>query len=145
MSSAEAYAAEREAEKKKQQDFLAYVAQELRTPLNGMIGLAHALIETEANKGRQKHLKMIQSSAQRLVGIVNSIMDITALRDGKMELKPVDDCDLKEISEEVYQLMLIAVDKNNRKIKNGEKWEHCASLERYFIILDAYAFTGETK
>jgi DNA-binding NarL/FixJ family response regulator len=107
----------RQAEQKKQQDFLAYIAHELRTPLNGMIGLGQTLVDTETNKGRQKHLSMIVSSANRLVGLVNSIMDISALRDGKLELKVTNDCDLNNIAEECHQLMLIAVDKNNRKIK----------------------------
>ena len=114
MSSEEARKA---AEAKKQQDFLAYVAHELRTPLNGVIGLSQTLVDTEPNKGRQKHLKMIQSCATRLVGIVNMIMDISALRDGKMELHVSEGVSVDDIAEEVYQLMLIAVDKSGKKIK----------------------------
>jgi CheY-like chemotaxis protein/predicted nucleic acid-binding Zn-ribbon protein len=103
--------------KKQQQDFLASIAHELRTPLNGIIGLSDALFKSEQNKGRAKHLKMIFSCANRLVGLVNMIMDITALRDGKLNLNVTDSMSFNEICEEVQELMINAVDKNGKKIK----------------------------
>ena len=106
-----------EAAKKQQQDFLASIAHELRTPLNGIIGLSDALFKSEQNKGRSKHLKMIFSCANRLVGLVNMIMDITALRDGKLNLTVNDSVSFNEICEEVQELMINAVDKNGKKIK----------------------------
>ena len=106
-----------DAAKKQQQDFLASIAHELRTPLNGIIGLSDALFKSEQNKGRAKHLKMIFSCANRLVGLVNMIMDITALRDGKLNLTVTDNMNFNEICEEVQELMVNAVDKNGKKIK----------------------------
>ncbi|EER05032.1 Nitrogen regulation protein NR, putative [Perkinsus marinus ATCC 50983] len=102
---------------RQQQDFLAGVAHELRTPLNGIIGLSDALIKTEQNKGRTKHLKMINSCGVRLVGLVNMIMDVSALRDGKMQLNLTKTVNCNEICEEVWELMNMAVDKNGKKIK----------------------------
>ncbi|KAF4666761.1 hypothetical protein FOL46_002866 [Perkinsus olseni] len=102
---------------RQQQDFLAGVAHELRTPLNGIIGLSDALIKTEQNKGRTKHLKMINSCGVRLVGLVNMIMDVSALRDGKMQLNLTKTVNCNEICEEVWELMSMAVDKNGKKIK----------------------------
>ena len=106
-----------EVAKKQQQDFLASIAHELRTPLNGIIGLSDALFKSEQNKGRSKHLKMIFSCANRLVGLVNMIMDITALRDGKLNLSVTENMNFNEILEEVQELMINAVDKNGKKIK----------------------------
>jgi signal transduction histidine kinase len=44
-------------------------------------------------------------------------MDITALRDGKLNLNVTDSMRFNEICEEVQELMINAVDKNGKKIK----------------------------
>ena len=100
-----------------QQTFLATIAHELRTPLNGIIGLSDALCKSEQDKARSKHLKMIYSCANRLTGLVNMITDITAYREGKVNLALSDDVNLNEICEEVHELMMNAVDGNGRKIR----------------------------
>lgn len=45
------------------------------------------------------------------------IMDVSALRDGKMQLNLTKTVNCNEICEEVWELMNMAVDKNGKKIK----------------------------
>ena len=92
-------------DKRRQQDILASIAHELRTPLNGIIGLTDALYKSQHNPGRAKHLKMILSCAGRLVGLVDMILDMTALQEGKLNLTISEAVNFNEICEEVNVIM----------------------------------------
>lgn len=78
-------------------DFLAHTSHELRTPIHGIAGLAHALLlESKQNgNGRmtenQSHqLTLIESSAKRLGYLVNEILDFSKLKHQELSLKLVD-------------------------------------------------------
>lgn len=76
-------------------EFLANTSHELRTPLHGIIGIAESLIAGGAGRLPEKataNLSMIFSSAKRLAGLVNDILDFSRLknRDIKLTPKPVD-------------------------------------------------------
>ena len=75
-------------------EFLANTSHELRTPLHGVIGLAESLSGGAAGKlpsKVNKDLDMIVSSARRLSGLVDNILDFSKIRNEKMNLtlKPV--------------------------------------------------------
>ncbi len=76
-------------------EFLANTTHELRTPLNGIIGLATGCLEQtygELNP-RQKHvLELMLSSAERLLTLINDILDFTQIREGRLRLhiEPVE-------------------------------------------------------
>lgn len=75
--------------------FLSIMSHELRTPLNGIIGtinLMDSANETE-KKGFQKVLK---SSSQHLLHLVNNVLDYSKASAGKMELNPLS-CSLNDI------------------------------------------------
>ncbi len=76
-------------------DFLAHTSHELKTPLNGMIGLAESLkesVETGSSEEVQLHLDMIVLSGRRLAHLVNDILDYSKLRKQEIALNktPVD-------------------------------------------------------
>lgn len=76
-------------------DFLATTSHELRTPLNGIIGMVESLMAGAAGKPSDKAmagLSMVFSSAKRLAGLVNDILDFSRLKNRDIELskKPVD-------------------------------------------------------
>ncbi|MBP7737515.1 MAG: sensor histidine kinase [Spirochaetes bacterium] len=74
---------------KMKDDFLATTTHELRTPLHGIMGIAESM-ETGAlgdlNARQKENLELIRSSAMRLNGLVNSILDFSKLRAGKADL-----------------------------------------------------------
>lgn len=73
-------------------DFLSYVSHEVRTPLNGINTLSR-LLEEEA---RQKQLPAtfceslnhIRTSGERLLDIVNTVLDVKQIEAGKMKAVP---------------------------------------------------------
>jgi signal transduction histidine kinase len=69
--------------------FLANMSHELRTPLNAIIGYAELLqeeLEEECNEGHISDLKRIDTSGKHLLAMINSILDISKIEAGRMEL-----------------------------------------------------------
>lgn len=67
-------------------EFLAKVTHELRTPLNGIIGLAD-LAEGEKDAGRvRSDVRAIGRSARSLLGIVEDLLDLSAIESGHITL-----------------------------------------------------------
>ncbi len=70
-------------------DFLATTSHELRTPLHGIIGLTESLEEGTlgtVNDTQRESLELIRTSAERLNGLVASILDFSKLRAGRADL-----------------------------------------------------------
>ncbi|MDY2628060.1 MAG: ABC transporter substrate binding protein [Lachnospiraceae bacterium] len=68
--------------------FLAQMSHEIRTPMNAVIGLtAIAQNETEHPEKMKEYLKKIDASSRLLLGIINDILDMSAIERGKMKLE----------------------------------------------------------
>ena len=70
-------------------EFLARMSHELRTPLNAIIGYSEMLVEEAeemGEKGFAADLNKIRSAGKHLLSLINSILDISKIEAGKMEL-----------------------------------------------------------
>jgi two-component system sensor histidine kinase/response regulator len=63
--------------------FLANMSHEIRTPMNGILGMAHLLRRSGVTADQARRLDKIDSAAQHLLGIINSILDISKIEAGK--------------------------------------------------------------
>lgn len=76
-------------------EFLANMSHELRTPMNSILGYTEMVIEELNDTGDQRSvsdLKRVQNSANHLLSLINSILDLAKIESGRMELfiEPVD-------------------------------------------------------
>ncbi len=72
-------------------DFLATMSHELRTPLNSILGFSEVLLSSsDLNDKQQRWLHNIQSSGERLLNLINDILDLAKIEAGKMEVRPED-------------------------------------------------------
>ncbi len=82
--------------------FLANMSHEIRTPMNGIIGFSMLLADPVlANDVREGYVKIINSSCDQLLHIVNDIIDISKIEAGQVDLSE-SAFDLKELFEEVF-------------------------------------------
>ncbi len=70
-------------------DFVAMVSHEVRTPMNGVLGMARLLIDTKLDAEQRECLETIIKSAQSLLLIVDDLLDISKLEAGRLELESI--------------------------------------------------------
>ena len=62
---------------------------ELRTPLNGVIGFTRLTLKTDLNTTQRDHLTTIERSANNLLAIINDVLDFSKLEAGKLILESI--------------------------------------------------------
>ncbi|WP_440056322.1 ATP-binding protein (plasmid) [Pseudoalteromonas sp. T1lg65] len=68
-------------------DFLSMMSHELRTPMNGIIGALDLLTLSDLSDEDQELIETASISANNLVAILNEILDLAKVEQGKMELE----------------------------------------------------------
>lgn len=89
-------------------DFLTAMSHELRTPLNAIIGFAE-LMKNRCAKNRDvasvlEYADIIHGSGQHLLGLINTILDLSRIESGMDELEE-EEIDVFDLSESVVKLM----------------------------------------
>ncbi|MDR1482680.1 MAG: sensor histidine kinase, partial [Synergistaceae bacterium] len=87
-------------------EFLANTSHELRTPINGIIGIVESMIDgaTGSLTDEQKYnLAIVSNSGKRLSNMINDILDFTKLKNKEIELR-IRPIDLKTIVDTVIVL-----------------------------------------
>jgi hypothetical protein len=96
-------------------EFLANMSHELRTPLNSILLLSRLLSENNdknMNSEQIEFAKVIQSSGNGLLGLIDEILDLSKIEAGKMDLEQTDIL-VADISTNLYNLFnLVAKEKN---------------------------------
>ncbi len=83
-------------------EFLATMSHELRTPLNAIIGFAEVLrdeVVGTINAEQKEYLGDIHGSGQHLLNMINSILDLSKIEAGKLELQ-YEEFSIKEAIDE---------------------------------------------
>jgi signal transduction histidine kinase len=93
-------------------EFLANISHELRTPMNGVLGLTDLLLDTPLDQEQREYAAMVHGSAQALLVIINDILDFSRLDAGKMILAPAP-FDLRQTVQEVLALFEAEVSTKN--------------------------------
>ncbi len=71
---------------------ISILSHEMRTPLNGVVGAADLLVNTDLNEKQLKYSKIIKTSAITLLDHVNNVLEVSTLESGrrKASSSPID-------------------------------------------------------
>lgn len=70
--------------------FLARISHEIRTPINAVLGMDEMILRESEEAEIREYASNIKASAKTLLQIINDILDITKIENGKLELLPVN-------------------------------------------------------
>ncbi len=69
--------------------FLANISHELRTPMNGILGMAELALDTQLDAEQRESLLVIQSSGSALLRLIDDLLDFTRTESGTLALDTI--------------------------------------------------------
>ena len=69
--------------------FVAVTSHELRTPMNGLLGMAYALDRSNLNETQRRHVRLMIKSGDSLMQVLNDVLDLSKIEAGKVDLDHV--------------------------------------------------------
>lgn len=93
-------------------EFLAVMSHELRTPLNAILGFSGILLMDDTLDEKQAfQIQRIETNSERLLNLINDILDISRIQAGRMTFNPVT-LDIHRLTNRLYeQLGILAKQK----------------------------------
>lgn len=83
--------------------FLANMSHEIRTPLNAIEGFSRVMVETDSQEDRMNYMEIIESNNNRLLSLVNEILDLSRVESGEIIIKNAP-TDLNYLMNSIKQL-----------------------------------------
>ena len=131
------------------EQFIASISHEMRTPLNAVLGMSNLVLKTELNDDQFNYLSSIKQSSEILLGIINDILEISSIQNGKVEFENKD-FSLNELVSNLVNVMtykiqekdldfILEIDPNISSYLKGDKLRLNQIL--YNLVGNAVKFT----
>lgn len=83
--------------------FLAHMSHEMRTPLNGLIGVSDLLTVTPLNREQHDLVRTMKNSSKILQQLIENVLDFSKIESGKLESEKID-FDLHELVNNIVEM-----------------------------------------
>lgn len=127
-----------EAQNQLKNHFLGVVSHDLRSPLSSIRNLCDMLLNMELETStRQELLQTIGQESERMLGLVNHLLDVSVIESGRLDLNlaPCDLCTL--VKERLFLLDHAAKNKGIRLVSHGQSVPSCTlDRERVAQVID---------
>lgn len=137
---------------KAKSEFLSNMSHDIRTPMNGIVGMTAIAITNIDDRARVKDcLKKISLSSKHLLGLINDVLDMSKIENGKLTLN-YEQLSLRDTMENIVNIVQPQVKAKNLHfdifIRNCQIEEvHCDSVRLNQVLLNllsnALKFTPE--
>lgn len=98
--------------------FLATMSHELRTPLNSILGFSEVLLSSTALADKQlRWMQNIHSSGERLLNLINDILDLAKIEAGKMQVR-VEEFSVLDVCEGLMSMFRPLAEKKNIDLRS---------------------------
>lgn len=98
-------------------EFVATTSHELRSPLTSIKGFVELLAATSGLTPRQREfVEVIETSTDRLVDLVNDLLDVARIEAGRMEIHPRP-TDMGEVARDVARLISPRIEEKGQRLK----------------------------
>lgn len=115
-------------------DFYSRMSHDMRTPMNGILGIAALSKDENDIDTLHKNFEKVENSGVYMLGLINDTLDLQRIEAGKLQLKPqVVYC--KEVIENMTDMIEVAAAKKNIDFKVINKNSK----------LDCYAYVDEVR
>ena len=111
--------------------FLANLSHEMRTPMNAILGMAQICKKNDIAGKLDREITQIEISSKHLLSLINDVLDITKIEDGKLVLENKAFC-LREITDNLLVSLKQAAENKGQ------------DLAIHFIGLESSAFIGDS-
>ncbi len=95
--------------------FLANMSHEIRTPMNAVLGFTNILLRKNPSEEQEKLLKVLKTSSENLLVIINDILDYAKLSKGRINFNN-EDFSIREIIHQVINTLKYFSDEKNIRI-----------------------------
>ncbi len=135
--------------------FLANMSHEIRTPLNGILGFSSLLADEDVeDEHRKLYGKIIENSSQRLMTVIDDILDISMIESNQLKIE-YSDFDMNDMLEELqvfyqnhYRDKLEKIDFKLRQCDRAKNLVVYSDKDRIYqlyknLLDNAFKFTSE--
>ncbi len=96
-------------------EFLSRMSHEIRTPMNAIIGMTHIAQGTQSLSKISDCLKKIDDASVHLLAIINDILDMSRIEEGKMKLEETE-LSIDDVVTNVINVMMAKADEKQQTL-----------------------------
>ena len=108
--------------------FLANISHELRTPMHAIHSFTHLTLKRELDDKARHFLQNIDKSTDRLMTLLNDLLDLSKLEAGKKELH-LRQCSIKKLIEDVLHFLSALINQRHLIIETNDIAESTANID----------------
>lgn len=93
-------------------NFLSNISHEIKTPLNGIMGMNNLLKNSDLSKEQQEYTQVISSCGESLLTTINDILDFSKMENGKLTIDYIN-FDLRKLINDFYNMNHLTAEMEN--------------------------------
>lgn len=95
--------------------FLATMSHEMRTPLNGVLGMTHLLLQSDLNTKQLEYVEVAKKSGDLLLSVIDDVLDFSRIEAGKIEFE-YEPFDLEESVAESLDIVALRAEEKGLEL-----------------------------